>query len=277
MYNKVKRIVWERILVKVYDVFIWVTYALVIVIITLIGIILLQGTENKYNLLDSLTVLATLIGGIGGAFLGTWLSGKNASKQWEYQKEKENNDKLKFFELFVLNRLEHIFIELSKPNKRIDFLETTNKDIVGEKKVKSINIFKRRQKAIFDLFKEVDKLYFDALDLGKNGIVNWEALNMLRDFKINSQRLKEYEQLKTLVLPSIITEERRREALDYLEEFPDGTDAPFFRNTISFYNVQERKRELIDLIIMDIEQMENKLNKRREDLNSDLYEPEDII
>ncbi|MDM5250303.1 hypothetical protein [Lysinibacillus sp. G4S2] len=256
---------------KIYDVLMWVTYTLVIVVITLVGIILLQGTDIRYDLLDTLTVVATLIGGLGGAFLGTWLSGKNASDQWRDQKEKENSEKLKFYELFVLNRLENIFIELSKPNKRIDFLEITVDDIVGIKKDNNIYVFERRKKAILDLFKEVDRLYNDALELGKNGIVDWETLNMLRDFKINSQRLKEIK-LKTEIAPKkTVTEYEKREAVKFLENNPISSISQSYSNTISLYNMQEEIRELKNLIVNDIEKMENKLNKRREELNLDSY------
>jgi hypothetical protein len=257
---------------KFYDVLMWVTYTLVIVVITLIGMILLQGTEIRYDLLDILTIFATLIGGIGGAFLGTWLSGINASKQWKYQKESENNEKLKIFKHFVLNRLEHIFIELSKPCEKIDFLELTFEDFIGtiNKQDRNINAFEKREKAILDLFKEVDRLYFDAFEIGKNGIVDWEILNILRDFKINSQRLKEIK-LKTDMVPKRpIFEFERSEAIEYLDNNnPNTSTAQSHSNTIRYYDMQEKIRELKNLIVIDIKQMENRLNKRREESNLD--------
>lgn len=69
-------------------VLVWVTYISIASLLTLILMIVygsINIDETKFSEWIAPSTIATLIGGLGGALAGTWLSGKNANRLWTKQ------------------------------------------------------------------------------------------------------------------------------------------------------------------------------------------------
>lgn len=115
---------------KVNTVLIWIAYISSGLLLGLILMILHGNIGFDTEWIQPATI-ATLIGGLGGALAGTWLSGRNANKQWEKQKENEKLEIEQMFNEIVYSEL--ILLETKLPNIfDVSFLHSRN--------IKNINI-----------------------------------------------------------------------------------------------------------------------------------------
>lgn len=77
-------------------VLLWVTYISIASLLTLILMIVygrINIDETKFSEWVAPSTIATLIGGLGGALAGTWLSGYNTNRLWQVQEQRKEQEK----------------------------------------------------------------------------------------------------------------------------------------------------------------------------------------
>ena len=92
--------------------------------------------ESNFQGWISPSTVATLIGGLGGAFLGTWLSGKNATRLYALEREQVKSEAMYDFYKYVkleLFQFKVFFIDLEVKAMFVrDFKENSDRGITDE-------------------------------------------------------------------------------------------------------------------------------------------------
>lgn len=249
---------------------------IILIVSTLINVLLLlliyQGSVQVVALQEWInpSVIATLIGGIGGALAGTWISGNNANKQWKIQNELEINNKKRNYNLIMNGLLFPIIIKESANLLKAYEAYPNMNDIIttyGEKRLdyseedtnKITQLFSEVEDDIWGMFEELEFVIKQSEDMAKNGVVDWDTYRDINLNKIYFGTIKEYQKLLEIIKSS----QWNKKQLEYLltQSISDET----FENTKkvleAYYNIVSYKEGLM-IAYKNIISLKHSINKK---------------
>jgi len=192
------------------------------------------------------STIATLIGGLGGALAGTWLSGINANKLWNQQEKLNSKTKADSYNVIIKNMMMPILFKESQellenfrefPNINLidDYKGGTKLGYSEEDKEKIFKVYKQVEEDVGSIFNEMEEVYYQSLDMVKLGIVDWETFKMLNIHKLSIRYFKDlerinkkineshldYRQLKLVIKDEDFSAEKREHAIEVLNAYDD--------------------------------------------------------
>lgn len=254
-------------------VLLWVTYISIASLLTLIlmivnGSINFGGTKSSKWIEPS--TIATLIGGLGGALAGTWLSGRHASKLMEKQRSNEINEKKYTFNRMVCESLTlilssktsimsmPIYIVLASKISHGTGVDSILLDEMDERS-RASRLYTAIEGDLKDLYFELDLLYSNVDEMVKAGIVDWDTYSSLNLFKVVFSRTKNIDSMKELATSSNLSD-------DELEKLILGAESE--TDELQYYrDVFNSRGDLMDLQNMVLKFVE-KLEQFQKDLTN---------
>lgn len=208
---------------KVNAVLLWVIAILLSSLLVLIMMIL-HGSIAFNNEWVEPSTIATLIGGLGGALAGTWLSGVNASRQWEKQSIRESDEKKYIFNklveeslsLILLNKTSimglPIYIELASKLKFGTGEDSEYLDDMDERS-RAKRLYTTIENDMEDLCVEMESLYTSVDEMARGGIVDWETYSKVNYFKFAFGKTKTIRSVQDLASSSELEDEELRKRI----------------------------------------------------------------
>lgn len=254
---------------KVNTVLLWVTYMLLAV---LLGLIILIVSGQIILKDDSwVSPIATLVGGLGGALAGTWLSGINSTKQWEKQKTNETNEKRYIFNRVVYESLSVIYMSktsihglplfaLLASRIRVEGgaeIDSVFLDEMDEKS-KTLRLYDYIEKDLKALYLELDLLYSNTEDMVKSGIVDWDTYTKLNFIKFSFGVTREIETVKNIATSSDLKDDELEKLITEVEDIEES-ERQYYRDVfnsrgslIDLYNATIKNVERIEELVKDL-------------------------
>lgn len=171
-----------------------VTYTSIASLLTLILMIVygsINIDENKFSEWLAPSTIATLIGGLGGALAGTWLSGRNATKQWKKQKENEVESKKVIFNNFIYQQTNAVFLSNPLIVYKLSIIENlvNSNSISFDEEVCVSEVYKECEQNIKVIYDTFNDIYVGATNMSQMGNVDWDTYNTLNIIKINFSQI----------------------------------------------------------------------------------------
>lgn len=244
---------------RINTVLLWVTYISLGMLLGLI-LMILHGSIGFDSEWVQPSTVATLIGGLGGALAGTWLSGRNASHQWEKQKQIERTEKRHIFNKMVEQSVLQIL--LSHPSIRgIDVtihLLSKLKIIKGDEEIPTLDemeeedrmneIYSTIEKDMESFYMELEHLYKSIDDMIKAGIADWETFSAISYLKLAFNQTKDISSVKKIAHSLELDDEELRKRI--LETEYETEDLQHYRDVFN------SRRELYELQKLTINTMQ---------------------
>lgn len=176
---------------KINGVLLWVTFILLGSLLILIMMILHGSISFDTEWFQPATI-ATLIGGLGGALAGTWLSGVNASRQWEKQEKYKAKEQLEIVlnKKTVFNTLVYAELKNIEVNSIPMIFELTVHssliDNAGENKSEVIALFNSYIEEIGYSVLLIENAYKEAKALVYTDSIDYEIFNDISNVRVRT-------------------------------------------------------------------------------------------
>lgn len=202
---------------RINSVLLWVTSILLGSLLILIMMILHGSISFDTEWFKPATI-ATLVGGLGGALAGTWLSGVNASRQWEKQSIRESDEKKYIFNKLIKESLSLIIVSktsiVSLPisiefMSHITFGTGEESVLLGDmdERSKAKRLYGIIEDEMEDLYFDLESLYTNVDEMVKGGIVDWETYSKVNYFKFAFGKTKAIRSVQELASSSELEDE----------------------------------------------------------------------
>lgn len=226
-------------------ILVWVTYTSIATMLTLI-LMIVYGSINidntKLSEWFAPSAITTLIGGLGGALAGTWLSGRHAIKLMEKQKSNEINEKKYTFNRMVCESLTLIISTKTSIMGMPIYIALTSKISYGtgedsilldemDERSRTLRLYTVIQGDLKDLYLELDVLYSNVDEMVKSGIVDWDTYSSLNLFKYVFGKTKNIDSMKELATSSNLSDDELEKLI--LEAESETEELQYYRDVFN--------------------------------------------
>ncbi|WP_318615301.1 hypothetical protein [Sporosarcina sp. YIM B06819] len=178
---------------KINAVLLWVIAILLSSLLALIMMIL-HGSIGFDSDWVAPSTIATLIGGLGGALAGTWLSGVNANNQWEKQERRRAEEQLQIAlnKKSLFNSLVYAELKNIEVNARSMVIELAKKsslfanDDVRENKTEVIELFYRYIEDISFSVRLIENAYKEVKALAYTDSIDYEIFGDISNVRVRT-------------------------------------------------------------------------------------------